>query len=459
MSLLTRRSVLRGAAGLLAARAIARPHIANAAATTAEVWWTQGFVPEEDDAFNKLVADYQKASGNKLEASIVPFAPLRQKEVSAITSGVVPDVMEFADFEFCALQSWQNNLLDLTDIVESRKDHYSDIAMVSLNCYNNATKKRAQYGVPMKMAATPFHIWGDLIEKAGFKVSDMPNTWDAFIDFFKPIQEKLQAQGMRHTYATAFVVSTIGVDPVNTFNSFVTAYGGKDIVTKDGKYHGSDPQMRAALVKALTTLTTMFKEHYIPPSSLNWNDADDNNAFHSKLCVMDYDGSLSTELPHMKNKQEYEHDIITHPLPLSNEGKELPSQVAVFGAAIPKGAKNVDVGKDFLKYASDPEVLNGYLKGGLGRWAPPMPDIVKNDPWWLDPKDSHRSTHTHMAVKGPSFPWYEAYTPAIAEVNNSHVYQVALADVISRNTSPEEAIDKAVKRAEDIFLKYPIQTT
>lgn len=94
MSLLTRRSLLRGAAGLLAAGAMARPYIANAAATTAEVWWTQGFVPEEDDAFNKLVADYQKASGNKLEASIVPFAPLRQKEVSAITSGVVPDVMD-----------------------------------------------------------------------------------------------------------------------------------------------------------------------------------------------------------------------------------------------------------------------------------------------------------------------------------------------------------------------------
>jgi ABC-type glycerol-3-phosphate transport system substrate-binding protein len=87
-----------------------------------------------------------------------------------------------------------------------------------------------------------------------------------------------------------------------------------------------------------------------------------------------------------------------------------------------------------------------------------MPDIVKKDPWWLDPADSHRSTHTHMAVVGPSFPWYEAYTPAIAEVNNSHVYQVALSDVISRGMSPEAAMDKAIKRAEEIFVRYPIQT-
>ncbi len=457
MSTLTRRSLLRTSAGLAAAALLPRPHIANAQATTAEVWWTQGFIPEEDTAFEKLVDDYQKASGNKLNASIVPFAPLRQKEVSAITSGVVPDVMEFADFEFCALQSWQDNLIDVTDLVDAQKSHYGEIAMVSLNCYNSKTKKRAQYGVPMKLAATPFHIWGDLVEKGGAKPADFPKTWDAFIDFFKPVQKELQKQGMRHTYATAFVVSTIGVDPINTYNSFVTAYGGKDVVTADGKYHGRDPQIRAALLQALVKLTTMFKEGYIPPSSLNWNDADDNNAFHSKLCVMDYDGSLSTELPHMKNKQEYEHDIITGPLPLSNDGKMLPSQVAVFGAAIPKGAKNVAVGKDFLKYASMPEMLNEYLKGGLGRWAPPMPELVKTDPWWLDPKDSHRSTHTHMAVVGPSFPWYEAYSPAIAQVNSEHLYQLAFSDVTAHGMAPEAAIDKAIKRAEEIFAKYPIQ--
>src|SRR5437763_9975636 len=94
----TRRSVLRGSLGLAAAGALARPYIANAAAATAEVWWTQGFAQEEDVAFKKLVADYQKASGNKIEDSIIPFAPLRQKAIAAITSGVVPDIMEYADF-------------------------------------------------------------------------------------------------------------------------------------------------------------------------------------------------------------------------------------------------------------------------------------------------------------------------------------------------------------------------
>src|SRR6185503_20423252 len=94
MEIVTRRSVLRGSAALAATGAIARPHIANAAATTASVWWTQGFIQSEDVAFKKLAADYEKASGNKLDYSIIPFAPLRQKAVAAVTSGFVPDVME-----------------------------------------------------------------------------------------------------------------------------------------------------------------------------------------------------------------------------------------------------------------------------------------------------------------------------------------------------------------------------
>src|SRR5215468_12338906 len=93
MTALSRRSLLRSSLALTAVGALARPYMADAAATTAEVWWAQGFIQEEDVAFKKAVADYQKASGNTIELSIVPFAPLRQKIVSAVQSGIVPDML------------------------------------------------------------------------------------------------------------------------------------------------------------------------------------------------------------------------------------------------------------------------------------------------------------------------------------------------------------------------------
>src|SRR5205085_4077266 len=98
------RSVIRSTVGFAAAGALARPYIANAAATTAEMWWAQGFAKEEDSSLKAMVAEYEKASGNKIDLQIVPFAPLRQKNVAAIQTGVVPDIMENADLEFASLQ-------------------------------------------------------------------------------------------------------------------------------------------------------------------------------------------------------------------------------------------------------------------------------------------------------------------------------------------------------------------
>jgi multiple sugar transport system substrate-binding protein len=453
MAILTRRSVLRSSLGL-AAGALARPHIANAAAMTAEVWWVQGFAQEEDVAFKKLIADYEKASGNKIEDSIIPFAPMRQKAVSAITAGVVPDVMELADFSFLPLNAWADKLVDVSEIVEPVKSQYIDTALRATYSYNNVAKKRAYYAVPMKAAGIPFHIWQSLVEKAGFKVSDIPNTWDAFLDFFMPVQDKLRAQGMRNIYAYGYQLTANGVDPAITFQGFLMAYGGKNLVTGDGKLHTDDPQVKDAAVKAIAKLTTPFKQGYVPPGVVNWNDADDNNAFHAKLIVMDFDGSLSTEVALYKKKEQYD-DIVTRGLPLGNDGKEVPSPMPIFGALIPKGAKNVTVAKELLKYAVQPNVLNEYLKGGLGRWALPLPEVAKSDPFWFH-EDPHRTAYAEETLTHPTLPLYEAFNPAMAEVNSEHVFSIAMLDVMNNGTTPEQAIDKAFKRAEAIFAKYPI---
>src|SRR5271163_3120304 len=269
MKNLSRRSVLRGSASLVAAGALAHPHIANAEATTATAWFAQGFIPSEDVALRRLVEDYEKASGNTIDLSIVPFVALRQKEVAAITSGAVPELMEDADLSFTPLSAWDDKLLDVSDIIETQKSQYSEIVLLGRHLYNNVTKARSYYGVPMKMASTTFHIWTSLVEKAGYKMSDIPNTWDAFIDFFLPMQAKLRSQGMRHVYALGVEVSTNGVDPLATFNAHMIANGGKHLVTPDGQLHADDPQVREAVIKTLTRFAKLFKDGYVPTGVVN----------------------------------------------------------------------------------------------------------------------------------------------------------------------------------------------
>jgi multiple sugar transport system substrate-binding protein len=455
MTGLTRRSVLRSSLGLAAAGALARPHIANAEATTAEMWWAQGFAKEEDVSLKRMIADYEKVSGNKIDLSIIPFAPMRQKAVAALQSGVVPDIMENADLEIASMSSWDDKLLDVSDVVETQKKDFSPIAIESAFLYNGVTKKRSYTLVPLRITGWPFHIWRPMVEKAGYKISDLPNTWDAFLDFFMPVQDKLRAEGMRNIYAYGYQLTANGVDPIATFNAFMIAYGGKDLVTSDGRLNTNDPQVRAAAAKAIEKLTTPFKKGYVPPGVVNWNDADDNNAFHAKLMVMDFDGTISTEVAIYDKKEDYDA-IETRGLPLGNDGKPLTAQVITSGAMIPKGAKNVVPAKEFLKYAAQPKVLNEWLKGGLGRFMLPIPELVQSDPFWLK-EDPHRKAYAELTLLGPQMPIYEVYNPAIAEVNGEHAFSVAMFDVMNNGMTAEQAIDKAFKRIEAIFAKYPIQ--
>jgi multiple sugar transport system substrate-binding protein len=457
MVYLTRRSMLRGSLALAAAGIFARPYIAKAAATTATMWHAQGFVQDEDVALHKVVADYEKASGNKIELSIIPFAPERQKIISAITSGVVPDLVDSNPGEIIAQYAWTDNWVDVTDVVETQKAHYSETALLAAQAYNNVLKKRSFYGVPYRSAVLPCHIWRPLVEKAGYQIADIPKTWDAYFDFFKEVQNKLRKQGMRKVYGLGFQVSTNGVDPNNLFYTFLAAYGGVGLVTKDGKLHLDDPKVREAAIKTMTYLATAYKEGYVPPSAISWNDADDNNAFHAQLMVMDVDGTLSTEVAiKEKHPDWYYKDIVSQGIPLDNVGKPVPSFVGVTCGLIPKGAKNVAVAKEFLKYFIQPEVVGEFIQTGLGRWLPVMPALAK-DPFWQDPKDPHLAPYVQQGLLGPTVPFYYVYNPAIAEVDAQHIWSVAMADIMIRDARPEQAAENMFKRVEEIFAKYPTE--
>src|SRR5580704_9175932 len=221
---LTRRSVLRNSAAIATVSVLGRPYIANAEAKTAELWWIQGFAQEEDIAFKQIVEDYQKASGNIIDFTISPYA---------------------------AMRAWNDKLVDISDVVATQKDQYTESALQSAYSYNSVTKRRSYYLAPYIQASLPNHIWRPLVEKAGYKMEDIPKTWDAYYDFFKDVQKKLRAQGMRNVYGLGFQLTTQGNDPNNVFNYFMIAYGGQKIVTPDGKLHLDDPQVREAVIKAI----------------------------------------------------------------------------------------------------------------------------------------------------------------------------------------------------------------
>ena len=455
MTGIARRDVLKGSIGVAAASALARPAIAKGQTLT--VWWNQGFYPAEDAAFRSLISAWEKESGNTVNLTLLPGQALNEKIISALTSGEVPDLMyaDNAPAQIVPQNAWKGRLVDVSDVVATQKSELSHTAIQSSQFYNAEEKKHAFYGVPFKGATLNLPVWKSLVEKAGYKMSDIPKTWDPFFEFFKPVQDKLRKEHMRHTYGLGYTLSTTGDDPNNTFNQFLVAYGGGGIVTPDGELHVKDPKVRKAVIDTLNSLVKPFKAGYVPPSALNWGDPDNNNAFHAKEVVITPNDTISISVAVMHDKKEYYDEIVGLELPLDNQGKKVPVLLGVELGFIPKGAKNVDAAKDFLRYLIQPQHLGGYLKEAKGRWLPVMPSIVHNDPYWLDPHDPHRAPAVRQGVLGPTATWFYVFNPAYAQVDAEHVFSVAASDMIN-GMSADQAVDKAFGRIEQIFSQYKI---
>lgn len=457
MKSLRRRTIVSAPAALAGAAVLARPHIASAAAKTLSVWWEQGLFPAENQALRDLLAEWGKASGVHADLTFLPARALNEKIVAALSSGVVPDLFfdEDSTTQVVPQSAWAGKLVDVSDVVATQQGAFSAVALQSARLYDNVAKKRSYYGVPCMAEALNIAVWKSLVEKAGYRASDIPKTWDAYFGFFAGVQKRLRAKGMRHVYGLGFSVSTLDDDSLRNFNQFLVAYGGGGIVTPDGKLHGDDPKVREAATKALSALTTPYKEGYVPPSAINWDGPDNNAAFHAREVVMTPNYTISIATSVMQEKQEYYHDIMTSPMPLDNAGKPIPALLGVVLAVIPKGAKNVGAAKDFLRYLIEPAHLNLYLKKARGAWLPVIPSIVDSDPYWLDPSDPHRPVAVREGVLGPTTTWPYVFNPAYAVVNAEQVWGIAEADAI-KGMAPGDAVAKALARIAEIFKKYPI---
>ena len=141
--------------------------------------------------------------------------------------------------------------------------------------------------------------------------------------------------------------------------------------------------------------------------------------------------------------------------PNDNQGKPVPSIVGITNLLVPKGAKNVTVAKEFMKYVIQPKVIGEFVELGLGRWLPVMPALAKSA-FWQNAKDPHLKGYVQQGLLGPTQPDYYVYNLAMAEVRNQQVWSTAMIDVAKDGAKPEAAIDKAFKRTEEIFAKYKV---
>src|SRR5581483_8989742 len=234
------------------------------------------------------------------------------------------------------------------------KSQFAPNTLETAYLYNGQTKKKAYYGFPLKQQSMHVQIWNDLLEKAGYKQSDIPTQWNDYWSFWcDKVQPAIRkATGQR--------------------------------IDDDGKLLVDDPKVRDGLIHALKDYTDTYIKGCTPPSSTTWKDPDNNVAFHNKTIVMTHNFTISiaakwfedstnpalTDAQRAAGKQAYEQDILTTGFPNKPDGSPMKYRSDVKTGVIFAASKNKAEGKEFIKFLMQEDNLRPYVEGGLGRWFP-----------------------------------------------------------------------------------------
>jgi len=426
------------------------------------VWWVRGFYKSEDDALFAAIKKFEDKSGVKVELSQYPVQDMIPKTVAALDAGTPPDVAyaDVYDFQVTGKWAFDGKLEDVTDIITPIKDKFLKNTIETTYLYNDKTKKKAYYAIPMKQQTMHIQYWKDMLAEAGYKESDIPTTWKAYWDFWcDKVQPAHRTKTGKRTYA---VGQPMGVDSSDSFYSFLTfmdAYNVK-LVDDNGKLLVDDPKVKAGLVNALRDYTSVRTRGCTPPSSTSWKDPDNNVSFHNKTILLTHNATISiaakwlddannaalTPEQRAQAKKNYDELIATAGFPNKPDGSKFVYRAAVKTAVIFEGSKNKKRAKEFVTFMMQDENLIPYVEGSLGRWYPVTISGTKSAFWQADP--ARKAVYNQFNAGTVTFEFTKNYKFTV--LNNENVWAKAMSRVVNDNVSVEKAVDEMIARIKQV---------
>ncbi|MCA6571784.1 MAG: carbohydrate ABC transporter substrate-binding protein [Pseudanabaena sp.] len=418
------------------------------------VWWIQSFYPAETEALSQIVAEWERNNNTKVEITFYNDGAINRDTENALNNGNPPDILfsNTAEFALYPKLAWQNNLVDVTDVVEPVKDLFSPIALKAVSYKNGVTNKRSYHAVPIAQLAAGIHYWRDLLADMGLGDTSIPRDWDGFWKFWETAQDRARSRGKKDIYGIGLPMSP---DPTNTdtifmFEQFLEAYG-VDLLDDNGQLQIDIPNNREGIIAALTKYAGFYKSGFVPPKATQWTDADNNQVFLSKNSFMTANPGLSIPASQQFDSVVYNKKLVTTEWPLAPSGKPLNYLVAVKQAVIFASSNNQAMAKSLLSHIIQPNNLLTYLKGAGGRYFPTMPKLLE-DPYYKDSQDPHILTATKQFQNNTSF--YTAQNPAYAGVGADKIWGKAIKFVAQGSATPEQAANTAIAQIKDIFAKW-----
>jgi len=452
------RRILAGAAAL----AVAFAAVPGQAQDKLTVWWVKGFYKSEDDALYAAIKKYEQKTGTKIELSQYAVQDMNAKSVAALDAGTVPDIAYSDTYDVQTAGKWafDGKLEDLSDVLGPMKDRFEAVALSTANLYSDKAKKKAYYAFPIKQQTLHIQYWKDMLEKAGFKESDIPGTWKEYWSFWcDKVQPGIRKATGQRLYGTGFPMGVESTDSFQSFLSWVDAYNVK-LVDDNGKLLVDDPAVKKGLVAALTDYTQPYMKGCTPPSSTTWKDPDNNVAFHNKTIVMTHNYTISiaakwlddanneqlTAEQRAAGKKAYEEQIATAGFPKKPDGSPMVYRTAVKVGVIFEASKNKAKAKDFLKFLMEEDNLRPYVEGALGRWFP-VTLASQASPFWQ--ADKHRKA-VYDQFKAGTTPFEFTKNYKFTILNNENAWAKAMNRVVNEKVPVDKAVDELIARIKEV---------
>jgi multiple sugar transport system substrate-binding protein len=133
------------------------------------VYWRRGYFPEEDQALQKLITTWEDQSSIPVQLSLLSPDDVLNQAVIALDNGNPPDIVFTHRPDYTLEPRWamEDQLADVSDVIATVQDQYSQTALDAAYFYNKAEKKKSFYGVPIEMQTMQIHYWRD--SPVGFK--------------------------------------------------------------------------------------------------------------------------------------------------------------------------------------------------------------------------------------------------------------------------------------------------
>lgn len=420
------------------------------------LWWDKGFNPEEDRALQKLVKNWERKTGNKVQIHFYTLDDRDQKPQRYLQGGIAPDIfMSFkAESTLNPSLAWEEKLTDVSDVIEPVKAIYDPQALETAYYYNNVAQKRSYYAIPIHRAALHIYYWKDLLQKTGRTEVDIPQDWDRFWQFWLDVGKDLKTKHQQDIYPIGLPMSVEAGDTYQAFEQILEAYNVK-IVDAEGNLLVDNPQVRQGIINCLKWYTQYYLQGYVPKDAVDWTIADNNRLFLNREILMTTNATMSIPAALRNDPDAYHNKLGIVEFPNKPNGEPMRHIFLVEQAVIFNDAEHSQLAKDFLAYLIQPTVINNFLKES--KRHSPAHQSAYQDPYWTNPKDPHTSEVTKTLTKSEIRPIYPANSPAYSMILQENIWGQSLENIVLNNVTPEQAADTAIARIKEVFAEWKKQ--